>query len=193
MRNPYSPPLRNFWWPHTAQSQCAGIFLCFLGLALVIAVLTILTILTRLRLPTGTLIVGLLLSIQFATWRFVQAYRRVFLPIELHRFAWACFLAFWVRDEPPAVIRAFSTAPGWSIKAVTTAVIATGIDFAIVAVIVYVTVPWATKRYAGGSAMTDGHPDPKLARRMVSSEFFNRIGRLRISANRRFSTQSRPL
>jgi hypothetical protein len=120
-------------------------FLCFLGLAVAIAVLTLVTTLTGVRFPTGTLIVGLLLSIQFTTWRFVQTYSREFLPIELKRFAWTCFLVFWVCDESPAIVRAFSTTAGWSIEKVTTAILATGVDFAIVAVIVYVTVPWAAK------------------------------------------------
>jgi hypothetical protein len=120
-------------------------FLCFLGLAVAIAVLTLVTTLTGLRFPTGTVIVGLLLSIQFATWRFVQAYRRAFLRIELKRFAWSCFLVFWVCDESPAIVRAFSTTAGWSTVKVVTAILATGIDFAIVAVIVYGTVPWAAR------------------------------------------------
>ena len=107
--------------------------------------LTLVTALTGVRFPTGTLIVGLLLSIQFATWRFVQTYRRAFLSIELKRFAWTCFLVFWVCDESPAIVRAFSTPAGWSIEKVATAILATGVDFAVVAVIVYVTVPWATK------------------------------------------------
>jgi hypothetical protein len=124
-------------------------FLCFLGLAVAIAVLALVTTLTGVRFPTGTLIVGLLLSIQFATWRFVQTYRREFLPIELKRFAWTCFFVFWICDESPAIVRAFSTTAGWSLEKVATAILATGVDFAIVTVIVYVTVPWAAKHLLG--------------------------------------------
>jgi hypothetical protein len=120
-------------------------FLCFLGLAVATVVLTLVTALTGVRFPTGTLIVGLLLSIQFATWQFVQTYRRAFLPIELKRFAWTWFLVFWFCDESPAIVRASLTTAGWSIETVATAILATGVDFGVVAIIVYVTVPWAAK------------------------------------------------
>ena len=145
-RNPYSPPTSEVVMsPNGPVSMNWYGFLCFLGLAVAIVVLTLVTALTGVRFPTGTLIVGLLLSIQFATWRFVQTYRRAFLPIELKRFAWTCFLVFWVCDESPAIVRAFSTPAGWSIEKIATAILATGVDFAVVAVIVYVTVPWAAK------------------------------------------------
>jgi hypothetical protein len=147
-RNPYSPPAAQLEMPLHGPASVNGYgFLCFLRLIVVLVVLVLLNILTGVRAPQGTIIVGLFPSIQFSNWRFVQTYRRIFLPIELKRFAFACFFGFWVCDELPVLIRAFLTHEGISFKKVVTAIVATGVDFAIVAAIVYVTVPWAARRF----------------------------------------------
>jgi hypothetical protein len=121
--------------------------LCFLGVIVAISAVALVSVLAGVRPPEGTIVVGLLLSIRFSSWRFVQTYRRVFLPTELRWFAIARFLAFWICDEFSALIMAFSKHDGSFLKPIATAIVATGVDLAIVAALVYVTVPWATRRF----------------------------------------------
>lgn len=156
-RNPYSPPASAVEIPARGPVSMASFgFLCFLGLIVSFLVLTHLMALTGMAFQMEAPIVGLLLSIQFATWRFLQTHRRAFLPRELSRFAFACFLAFWVFDELPSAIRTSSSATGWSIKKAAIAMGATGIDFAIVVVLVRMTVPWASRYYLRRASAAEG-------------------------------------
>jgi len=116
-------------------------FLCFLGLLVTFICLVLVNGVAKFSFPTGIGILALLASVQFAQGRFVHTHRRVMLPVELKRFALACAGAFWTSDELPALIRRFLTADDHVIQNVFTVLIASAVDVAIAAVIVYATVP----------------------------------------------------
>jgi hypothetical protein len=69
----------------------------------------------------------------------------MFLPTELKRFTFACFSAFWVCDECPVLITRFLIHDDNTSRKVIDAIVATGVDFAIVVAIVYATVPWVAR------------------------------------------------
>lgn len=62
-------------------------FPCLVALLVMLTCLVLTNIIIGFSVPTGIGILALLLSVQFANWRFVQTHRRVTLPIELKGFA----------------------------------------------------------------------------------------------------------
>ena len=122
-------------------------FICFLGQLIVLSVLVLLSMFGGVPTHKGINIIGLLISIHFANWRFVRTYRRELLPTELNWFVFSCFLAFWVCDEPLALVATLLTDEWGSLRKMIEIVVASCVDLAVVAAIVYWTVPWATKGF----------------------------------------------
>jgi hypothetical protein len=121
-------------------------FICFLGQLIALSVLVLLTMLGGVKPHTGINVIGLFISIHFANWRFIRTYRREFLSTELNWFAFSCFVAFWVCDEPLGLVATVRSNEWGYLRKAVEIVAASTVDFAVVAAIVYLTVPWASKR-----------------------------------------------
>src|SRR3954451_998255 len=105
-RNPYAAPASTLDTPTQGTvSMVRYGALCFIALLVILTGYVFVSHLADVRLGQAAGILGLLASIQFSSWRFVRAHRRVMLPLELKRFALACAAAFWLLDEIPALIR----------------------------------------------------------------------------------------
>jgi len=131
-------------------------FLCLLGLGVTLGTLVLVNLFATVSIPQGTGIVALLASVHFASGRFVHTHRRVMLPVELKQFALACAGAFWISDELPALIRRCLTEDDHVIQSVFTVLIASVIDVAIAAAIVYATVPPIARYLASKTAPPAG-------------------------------------
>jgi hypothetical protein len=126
--------------------------ICFFGLLLALFVLVLFGIITGITPPNGSTVAGLPFSIHFANWRFIRKYRRVLNLEELKWFALSCGVAFYVFDEPFALVARILSDSEGTIEKVATIVGALLVDFSIVGAIVYGTVPWISKRIRSSSA-----------------------------------------
>jgi hypothetical protein len=143
-RNPYAAPASNLDTPTQGTVSMARYgALCFIALLVILTCYVFVSRLAGVRLGQAAGILGLLASVQFSSWRFVRAHRRVMSPLELKRFALGCAAAFWLLDEIPALIRRLMSPNDHLIFRV---VIASAVDVALAAGIVYATVP-AMARY----------------------------------------------
>jgi len=113
--------------------------------------MAIFSALTGITVPYG-LVAGLPFSIHFANLRFLRKYRRALYPDELKWFAVSCGVGFYACDEPFALVARIHSAIDHPIENVATIIVALLVDFLIVAAIVYVTVPWLSKRILGANA-----------------------------------------
>ena len=120
---------------------CFSIYLFYI----VIAELVPFNVRVRLSVVTG--FVALAIAVHVSAWRFAAAHRRDFVGAELRWFTFSCFAAFWLIDELLVLVRNFISDEHGVAYEVTRAILASAFDLAMVAVIVYVTVPWAMKRY----------------------------------------------
>jgi hypothetical protein len=68
-------------------------------------------------------------------------------PRERARFLIACFVAYWAIDELPALLGHILSGDGSPLRLLAKAVAATLVDLTLVALIVLLTVPWATRLY----------------------------------------------
>ena len=138
-RNPYAAPASPLDSPTQGTvSMVRYGLLCFVTLLVIITAYALLNYFAGVPMGQGVGIVGLLASVQFAGWRFVRTHRRVMSPRELKRFALACAAAFWVLDEIPVLIRRMMSPDDYLLFRV---LIASAVDVAIAAAIVYLTVP----------------------------------------------------
>jgi hypothetical protein len=151
--NPYAAPASELETPTPGiVSMVRYGLLCFVALLVIITAYALLSYLAGIPAWPGAGIVGLLVSVQFAGWRFVRTHRRTMSPLELKRFALACAVAFWVFDECPALIARFMTPGDQGIKATVTWILGSGFDVAVAAAIVYVTVPKIARYFVPKSA-----------------------------------------
>src|SRR5882762_8883639 len=98
--------------------------ICFLGLLLTLFVLVLFSVITEITPPKGSIVVGLPFSIYFANWRFIRKYRRVLVSEELMWFAVSCGVAFYVCDEPFALVARILSDSEGSIQKVATIFVA---------------------------------------------------------------------
>jgi hypothetical protein len=132
--------------------------LCFVTLWVTILGYLLVSRLTGVRMGQWAGILCLLASVQFSSWRCVRTHRRVMSRLELQRFALACAVAYWVFDEGPALIRRWMSPDDHLLFRV---LIASAVDLAIAAAIVYVTVPPIARHFAASmldSARRSQHP-----------------------------------
>jgi hypothetical protein len=138
--NPYAAPASSLGTPTPSTVSMAGYgVLCFITLWVFILGYALVSRLTGVRLGQWAGVLCLLASAQFASWRFVRTYVRVMSPLEFKRFALACIAAYWVFDELPVMITRFLKED--ALESALVVLLASGIDVAIAAAIVYVTIP----------------------------------------------------
>jgi hypothetical protein len=162
-RNPYAAPTSELEMPTPGTvSMVRYGAVCLLTLFLIVTTFALTSRFAGAPLWPGISLVGLAASIHFAGWRFVRTHRRVMSRIEMKRFALACGVAFWVFDEGASLIRLIRTPGDQPIRAAVTWIIGSGFDLALVAAIVYVTVP-PMARYVvrSMSDSTRRSPQPK--------------------------------
>ena len=147
--NPYSVPSSNVLTPAAApRSMILYGVLCFLVLLVYLVVVVWAKLALGVQIPRIGLICALLVAVHFSAWRSVRASGREMLPIERSRFLFACFVAFWLIDEVPGLIRRILTVDASLFSILAKSIAATLVDLAIVALVVTLTVPWATRMYS---------------------------------------------
>jgi hypothetical protein len=121
---------------------------CLLGIVASVAVLVTLRLTTGIKAPRETLYVGLFAAIHLSNWWFIHRQKRMMSPAETTRFMWACLVAFWVWDNlPEIVVRHRLTSEQYdSATAAAVFIVGLVVDGVIVAAMVYLTVPWVSRR-----------------------------------------------
>jgi hypothetical protein len=141
-RNPYAAPAAELDTPTQDPVSMARYgLLCFITLLTLLAGHVGASRLAERPMWQGVGILELILSVQFASWRFVRAHRRVMSRSELNRFALSCGVAFWVFDEGVSLIGLIRAPGDQPIRAGVTWLLGTGFDWAVAAAIVFVIVP----------------------------------------------------
>jgi hypothetical protein len=167
-RNPYSPPSADVDLPDPRPISMVDSGLrCFLVLLAYVVLGVTIRMLFGIQPSPYILIAALFVAIHSCAWHFVQARRRNLLPSERGRFLLACFIAFWVLDELLPLVREIPSVSAY--RLISRVVGATVVDLCLVAIIVLLTVPWATKQWearlrkaplAGTSASAESN-DPR--------------------------------
>ena len=121
---------------------------CFAVLIAYLAVVVVTRLLFGIQAPRALSVAALFGAIHFCAWRFVKVTGRDLLPNERWRFMLACFVAYWVFDDLLPLARGLMAEGANLFREVVIGVVATLVGLVIVAIIVYVTVPWATRLYA---------------------------------------------